>query len=234
MSKFAAMLAVIVSLPIPALAQREAIALEGIWHGYDSSGSRLYLNLTERDDGGIEGSMGLGTGEDVIELPIAFEFHSGSADVTFLIDTATSVALVVRWFGDDGIELSWPDGRIAILARVVEETAEPTTSGVTSAFASAGFATEVQARILSLSGDWYAGDVRYHYTVTDPGVGSFEWSVSRETGTTSQPVQGRITRVSGEAMRLEGGRLLRWISGTEISIEEDGEEVLRLTREARD
>ena len=209
-------------LPATVAAQQGPDAFVGLWSGYDSTGTPSYLSITKATgDATIDVAMGLATLEDVAETVTRYLVRSESPDTSFLIDTAHSTTLVVHWHGAGGIGIEWPNGRAGMFVR----------SHWLVPPAAAGYARDVQARILSLTGYWFDTVGRRHEVqVTDPAAGVLVWTVGAEGETVSPTPPTRVRGVNGAAMELEDGRTLVWLSNTELSVRSGGDELRRLRR----
>ena len=206
-------------------------AFEGVWEGYDSDGVRLYLVF--RNDESVRDVIELSSTRQSSEgeLTVAnfrFRIEQIRPDLVRLVTTAGNTSIAVNFYSSEGLRLTWPSGRQAVLARSLADIPDfPPPSAFEMVFT-----VPIQARILSLSGDWHAQSPEdslgrsFRIAVIDPGAGTLvvRESTSADASLSSAPARAaHIAPVQDDQLTLTyddtgDEQTLHWQSESEISL----------------
>lgn len=159
---------------------RQAPALVGLWEGFDSTGALLDADFSLVSREGVDQILFRArarSAANVSDRDAVYAFRAGDDATSYLVGGAGE-PVVVTWYSDFGVRLSWPDGRQAVLTQL--SAGGPSLSG--SSVMTAAFSDAVQAGLLSLEGSWRAlvpGDAGEEAAVEiralDPATGRLEW-----------------------------------------------------------
>lgn len=220
-------------------------AFTGAWEGFDSEGNWLHATFrADRESGPDVLAFGATSRTPTGELTSTearYRVEPRSAEVASLNLVNGSGTIMVSFFTSDGMRWNWPSGRQAVLTRTLAELPDiPPPSAYQMSFTA-----PIQARVLSMSGDWYAQAPEsalgraFRITVLDPAAGTLAIRESRPDGPNLAAAETRAAHVSrARQERLSvvfddtGDQMtLIWTSEAEISlVEGDSEDATQLGR----